>query len=95
MFPILIIQCFIENSLLNRLFSRDIWRKLGSFSFEMFLIHGSVIMVIDKFLTLCIGQYWKTSISIVEKIFVTLLYFIVLISLSYLFRALCRKFERN
>lgn len=94
-FPILIIQCFIENSLLNRLFSRDIWRKLGSFSFEMFLIHGSVIMVIDKFLTLCIGQYWKTSISIVEKIFVTLLYFIVLISLSYLFRALCRKFERN
>lgn len=92
-FPILIIQCFIENSLLNRLFSRDIWRKLGSISFEMFLVHGSVIMIINKGLSLCIGKSWKTSMSIVEIVFVIIMYLIVLIFLSYLFRAFCRKIE--
>jgi len=94
-FPILIILCFVENSLLNRLFSRDIWKKLGSISYEMFLIHGSVIMVINKGLSLCIGKSWKTSMSTVEIVFIVIIYLVVLIFLSYLFRLFCRKIERK
>jgi peptidoglycan/LPS O-acetylase OafA/YrhL len=40
--PFLLMACFLDNTIFNRLFSHKIWEVLGSLSFEMFLIHAFI-----------------------------------------------------
>lgn len=48
LFPIIITSAFVEGSWLNSIFRNDIWNKLGSLSFSMFLIHISLIWSLTK-----------------------------------------------
>lgn len=43
--PFILIGCFIEQSIYNHIFYHHIWSKLGSISYEMFLVHAFIVKV--------------------------------------------------
>ena len=50
-FTILIIGCFSEHSIINRVFSSKIWCNLGALSYSMLLVHYPVMLITKRFLS--------------------------------------------
>ena len=49
---IIILSCFTQNSLVNRLFKSTLWSRLGELSFEMLLVHIPITIVLMKLNTI-------------------------------------------
>lgn len=47
-FCVLIVSCFVPSTIINKLFRSNIWRKLGSITFEMLLVHCPIIWVVNN-----------------------------------------------
>ncbi len=56
--PFILVACFLDNTILNRLFCQRIWEELGSLSFEMFLIHAFVIKCFSHTIMQIISIPW-------------------------------------
>ena len=76
--PFILMACFLDNTIFNRLFSHKIWEVLGGLSFEMFLIHAFII----KCFSHTIMQSLSTSGLII------CCYLMIVIVSAYLFKKL-------
>ena len=86
-FIIIILSCFLQNSIINKLIFQKIWLKMGSLSLDMFILHAYVLRFIYKAENMNILQ--KDSV-------VNLLYYIpLLLVMSYLFDFTYRKYIKR
>lgn len=78
-FSIILTACFIEGSFYNRIFIHNIWDKLGSLSYDIFLIHALVI----KCFAHSIMNYLSNPYAIV------ICYLFTVIVCAIIFRKIC------
>lgn len=82
--PFILVACFLDNTIFNRLFCQRIWEELGSLSFEMFLIHAFVIKCFSHTIMQIISIPWL----------VVCCYIITVIICAYLFKKIFAIFWR-
>ena len=58
--PFILMACFLDNTIFNRLFSHKIWEILGGLSFEMFLIHAFIIKCFSHTIMHTLSSTWLT-----------------------------------
>ncbi len=80
-FPVLIFSALRNECVVSKMFQSKIWDKLGKITWEMFLLHGVLISITNKAL----------SIAGIEKgVFVFIIVVIIVTGLSFVFRYLCK-----
>ena len=84
--PVIIIAGLMEDSFISKLFNGKIWLILGQLSFPMFLIHISIIKVINHILWIFNLTYPRGGYLYIITL---IIYIITLIISSYLFMAFC------
>lgn len=76
--PFILIACFLENTIFNKLFYHRIWEVLGGLSFELFLINAFISKCFTHTITQAISIPWL----------VLCLYLMILLIWAYLFKKL-------
>lgn len=84
-FPIIIIACFNNSSIINKIYYSNISIYLGSLSLYMYLIHTSVNRCISSLL-----QYIN-----INKLFGLILYVFIIITISVIFKTCYEKLFRK
>ena len=77
-FCMLIFSCSIPNALVNRIFRSQIWAKLGGVTFEMLLVHSSIIWVMNNLTrSIPLSSFGKTMLAFVYMFVVVMVSFIL------------------
>lgn len=70
----ILINCFLSQSIFNRIFCHHLWNILGSISYEMFLIHALVVKI-----------YAHTIMSIISPLWLIVILYLVIVILGAFF----------
>lgn len=81
--PILIMNCVNEGGILRKLLNRKLFIFLGDLTFEIYLLHSIIIMILAHLFVN----------SAINDIILILIYWLVIFVLSLCFKVLCRKLK--